>query len=127
MIIAGPGWLSWLDEREGAACRHARQLDLGRVPGAFLVELSALQATVNGVPFTLRLPDVLRGVLEAAGVCMAYFVAHYLGYDVQLYDGSMRNGRRGACRRRAEDRGVTSGFTHAAPGTARPSRAATPA
>jgi thiosulfate/3-mercaptopyruvate sulfurtransferase len=76
----------------------------GHVPGARLVELAALQTTINDVPFTLRAPDMLRAAFEAAGVSTSdhvivtgdgplpaargFFVLEYLGHPrVALLDG----------------------------------------
>jgi thiosulfate/3-mercaptopyruvate sulfurtransferase len=76
----------------------------GHVPGAWFVNLASLQSTQNGVPVMLNPPDVLRSVLEAAGVTTSqhvivtgdgplpaargFFILEYLGHpSVHLLDG----------------------------------------
>jgi thiosulfate/3-mercaptopyruvate sulfurtransferase len=76
----------------------------GHVLGAWFVNLGSLQSTQNGVPLMLNAPEVLRGVLEAAGVTTSqhvivtgdgplaaargFFILEYLGHpSVHLLDG----------------------------------------
>jgi thiosulfate/3-mercaptopyruvate sulfurtransferase len=106
-LLVSVDWLARHQTRPNVKVLHVgtrANYDLGHVPGAFLVELSALQTTVDGVPFTLRPPEVLRSVLEDAGVSTSdhivvtgdgplqaargFFVLEYLGHPrVALLDG----------------------------------------
>jgi thiosulfate/3-mercaptopyruvate sulfurtransferase len=82
----------------------AGNYNAGHVPGAWFVNLAALQSTQDEVPFMLNSPSSMRSVLEAAGVSTShhvivtgdgmlqaargFFILEYLGHPrVSLLDG----------------------------------------
>jgi thiosulfate/3-mercaptopyruvate sulfurtransferase len=100
-------WLAENRTRPNVVVLHvgtAASYSQGHVPGAWFVNLASLQSTQNGVPLELNPPDVLRSVLEAAGVTTSqhvvvtgdgplpaargFFILEYLGHpSVHLLDG----------------------------------------
>jgi thiosulfate/3-mercaptopyruvate sulfurtransferase len=106
-LLVSVDWLAEHRGRPNVAVLHvgtAAAYNAGHVPGAWFVDLAALQSTQNGIPVMLNPPDVLRGVLEAAGVATsqhvivtgdgplqaarAFFILEYLGHpSVHLLDG----------------------------------------
>jgi thiosulfate/3-mercaptopyruvate sulfurtransferase len=112
-VATPPGLLvpvEWLAEnrtRANVVVLHVGTLanyNQGHVPGAWFVELASLQSTRNGIPIELNPPEVLRSVLEAAGVSTSqhvivtgdtalsaargFFVLELLGHpSVHLLDG----------------------------------------
>jgi thiosulfate/3-mercaptopyruvate sulfurtransferase len=99
-------WLAENRTRPNVVVLHVGTLasyNQGHVPGAWFVNLASLQSTQNGVPIMLNPPDVLRSVLEAAGVTTSqhvivtgeplpaargFFILEYLGHpSVHLLDG----------------------------------------
>src|SRR5687768_10520027 len=106
-LLVSVDWLAENRTRPNVVVLHVGALaayNQGHVPGAWFVNLAALQSTRNGVPVELNPPEVLRSVLEAAGVttsqhvvitgdgplpaARAFFILEYLGHpSVHLLDG----------------------------------------
>jgi thiosulfate/3-mercaptopyruvate sulfurtransferase len=106
-LLVSVNWLAENRTRPNVVVLHVGTLanyTQGHVPGAWFVNLASLQSTRDGVPFMLNPPDVLRSVLEAAGVttsqhvvvtgdgplpaARAFFILEYLGHpSVHLLDG----------------------------------------
>jgi thiosulfate/3-mercaptopyruvate sulfurtransferase len=106
-LLVSVNWLAENRTRPNVVVLHVGTLatyNQGHVPGAWFVNLASLQSTQNGVPIMLNPPDVLRSVLEAAGVttsqhvivtgdgplpaARAFFILEYLGHpSVHLLDG----------------------------------------
>ena len=106
-LLVSVNWLAENRTRPNVVVLHVGSLatyNLGHVPGAWFVNLGSLQSTQNGVQSMLNPPDVLRSVLEAAGVTTSqhvivtgdgplpaargFFILEYLGHPgVQLLDG----------------------------------------
>jgi thiosulfate/3-mercaptopyruvate sulfurtransferase len=106
-LLVSVNWLAENRTRPNVVVLHVGTLanySQGHVPGAWFVNLASLQSTQNGVPVMLNPPDVLRSVLEAAGVTTSqhviltgdgplpaargFFILEYLGHpSVHLLDG----------------------------------------
>jgi thiosulfate/3-mercaptopyruvate sulfurtransferase len=106
-LLVSVNWLAENRTRPNVEVLHVGTLanyNQGHVPGAWFVNLASLQSTQNGVPIMLNSPDVLRSVLEAAGVTTSqhvivtgdgplaaargFFILEYLGHpSVHLLDG----------------------------------------
>lgn len=106
-LLVSVNWLAEHRTRPNVVVLHVGSLatyNQGHVPGAWFVNLASLQSTRNGIPVELNPPDVLRSVLEAAGVTTSqhvivtgdgalaaargFFVLEYLGHpSVHLLDG----------------------------------------
>lgn len=106
-LLVSVDWLAENRTRPNVVVLHVGTLanyNLGHVPGAWFVNLASLQSTRNGIPFELNPPDVLRSVLEAAGVATSqhvivtgdaalaaargFLILEYLGHpSVHLLDG----------------------------------------
>jgi 3-mercaptopyruvate sulfurtransferase SseA len=106
-LLVSVNWLAENRTRPNVVVLHVGTLaayNQGHVPGAWFVNLASLQSTQNGVPVMLNPPDVLRSVLEAAGVTTSqhvivtgdgplpaargFFILEYLGHpSVHLLDG----------------------------------------
>lgn len=106
-LLVSVDWLAENRTRPNVVVVHVGTLanyNQGHVPGAWFVNLASLQSTRNGIPIELNPPDVLRSVLEAAGVSTSqhvivtgdaalaaargFLVLEYLGHpSVHLLDG----------------------------------------
>ena len=106
-VLVSVDWLAEHRTRPNVVVLHVGALaayNQGHVPGARFVNLASLQSTRNGVPLELNSPEVLRSVLEAAGVATSqhvvvtgdgplpaargFFILEYLGHpSVHLLDG----------------------------------------
>ena len=106
-VLVSVDWLAEHRTRPNVVVLHVGALaayNQGHVPGARFVNLASLQSTRNGVPLELNAPEVLRSVLEAAGVgtsqhvvvtgdgplpaARGFFILEYLGHpSVHLLDG----------------------------------------
>jgi thiosulfate/3-mercaptopyruvate sulfurtransferase len=106
-LVVSVNWLAENRTRPNVVVLHVGTLasyNQGHVPGAWFVNLASLQSTQNGVASMLNPPDVLRSVLEAAGVTTSqhvtvtgdgplaaargFFILEYLGHpSVHLLDG----------------------------------------
>lgn len=106
-LLVSVNWLEENRNRPNVVVLHVGSManyNQGHVPGALFVNLGSLQSTQNGVQSMLNPPDVLRSVLEAAGVTTSqhvivtgdgplpsargFFILEYLGHpSVHLLDG----------------------------------------
>jgi thiosulfate/3-mercaptopyruvate sulfurtransferase len=106
-LLVSVNWLTENRTRPNVVVLHVGSLagyNQGHVPGAWFVNLASLQSNQNGVPAILNPPNVLRSVLEAAGVTTSqhvvvtgdgplpaargFFILEYLGHpSVHLLDG----------------------------------------
>jgi thiosulfate/3-mercaptopyruvate sulfurtransferase len=106
-VLVSVDWLAENRTRPNVVVLHVGALaayNQGHVPGAWFVNLASLQSTRNGVPVELNPPEVLRSVLEAAGVTTSqhvvvtgdgplpaargFLILEYLGHpSVHLLDG----------------------------------------